>query len=407
MRILVVSSYLPYPLFDGGSVRLYNLLKQLSTRHKITLICEIRSMQNEENVKQVEKLCEEVIVIPHRKPWTFKNIVKTGFSTHPLLLTMHTFPEMKEKIVEELNKKRFDVIHVETFYVAQNVPKTYLPVVLAEHNIEYHVYERYASTVPMYLRPLLYADILKLKREETYFWKKVDRLIAVSEEEKSQMNRNDVIVVPNGVDLELFSYISNTNYEKKKEKRVLFMGSFKWIQNVKAVEWILTEIWPNVIASFEYNNTAKKEKKEKPPVLWIVGKQIPDSLKAYESDTVIFDEHAPDQTWRIYHMSDVLLAPLKVGGGSSYKIIEAMASGIPVVTTELGVKGLLAKPGTHLLQGETSEELANHTIKLLQTKTLSERIRINARKLIEEEYDWKKIAKTLEGVYNDVAREDI
>lgn len=399
MRVLIVSSFLPYPLFNGGHVRLYNLLKQLSQHHKITLICEIRNHQTEEDIKEVEKLCEEVIVIPHRNPWSFPHIIKTGFSFYPLLLVMHTFPEMKEKIVETLNKKSFDLIHVETFYVFQNLPKTYLPVVLVEHNIEYDVYKRFSMLAKPYMRPFLSLDIAKIKYWEQKFWKKATKLVAVSEEDKQKMKRDDVIVVPNGVDCDQFTFLDAKIREKKKGKRILFMGNFKWIQNMQAVEWIVKEIWPEIITQFQ-------KKKEQLPILWIVGKHIPDSLKAYESDTIIFDENAPDETWRIYHMSDVLLAPLKVGGGSSYKIIEAMASGIPVVTTELGAKGIGAVPDVHLLQGETPAELAKHTVRLLQNKTVSEKIRKNARKLVEEKYDWKKIAKTLEGVYKEVTTEN-
>lgn len=395
MRILVVSSFLPFPLFDGGNVRLYNLLKQLSQNHKITLICEIRGYQSEEDIKEIRKYCEEVITIPHQKPWTARNILKAGFSLTPLLLIMHTFPEMKQKIVETLNKKSFDLVHVETFYVMQNLPKTYLPVVLAEHNIEYDIYKRYAQTASPYVRPFLYIDIAKIKYWEEKFWKKATKLIAVSEGDKRKMNRNDVEIIANGVDCDLFQFLDMKKKEKRKEKRVLFMGSFKYIQNIHAVEWIVKEIWPEIIKPFQ-------KRKEQTPILWVVGKNIPEVLKAYESNTIIFDEHAPDETWRIYHMSDVLLAPLKIGGGSSYKIIESMASGIPVVTTELGASGINAKPHIHLLQGETPQELAAYVVKLLQNKTTYEKIQRNARKLIEENYDWKKIAKKLESIYQSV-----
>src|ERR1051326_5282452 len=143
MRILLVSSYLPYPLYSGGHVRLYNLIKELSLKHTITLVCEIRGYQTQEDMKEVKKFCEQIITVPRKKQWSIHNVFKTGISRYPFLLTGHTLPEMKKEIVKLLNEKHFDVIHVETFYVFQNLPKTYLPIVLAEHNIEYLVYQRY------------------------------------------------------------------------------------------------------------------------------------------------------------------------------------------------------------------------------------------------------------------------
>ena len=164
MRILIVSSYLPFPLDSGGHVRLYNILKELSKNHKVTLICEKRSHQTLKDVEEVKVFCEEVITIHRKKQWTLENIGKAGLSTFPFLMTGHTLAEMKKKIVATLADRQFDLIHVETFYVMQNLPKTYLPVVLVEHNIEYKVYEKYANTSNILLRPLLFADIEMSKK---------------------------------------------------------------------------------------------------------------------------------------------------------------------------------------------------------------------------------------------------
>lgn len=395
MNILIVSSYLPYPLFDGGNVRLYNIIKELSKRHKITLIAEIRQHQGQTDIDEVKKYCEDVIVIPHTKPWSFQNILRTGFSSYPLLLVMHTFPQMKKKIVEILNTKRFDVIHVETFYVYQNLPKTYLPVVLVEHNIEYLVYTRYAQTAKPFLRPFLYADIVKLKYWEEKFWKKATILCAVTEEEKRKMVRDNVAVVPNGVDTHIYKLSKS---KETKTKKVLFIGSFKWIQNVNSAKWIINEIWPKVVDQISRKKLAIK------PMLWIVGRNIPEDIKALKTDSIIFEEHA-DDTVKVYQQADILLAPIKVGGGSSYKIIEAMASGVPVVTTKLAADALGARHDAEIMIGEEAEVLADNVLELLQNPMVYEKIKKNARVLIENKYNWEAIAKTLEKAYEHAVKE--
>lgn len=388
----MVSSYLPFPLFSGGHIRLYNLIKNLSENHEITLVCEKRDFQTEEDVIEVKKICKKVITVVRKKQWSVLNILKTGFSMDPFLIVGHTSEELKLAIRDELVRQNYDVIHVETFYVYQNLPKVSIPVVLVEHNIEYLVYQRYAKIANPLLKPFFYADILKLKRKEQEVWKKVDKLVAVSNTEKRLMKRADVSIVPNGVDTNNFKFRSFSQIPN--EKRVLFIGDFKWLQNRDALEFILKEVWPNIVGKLEAvsKNTDLK--------LWIVGKNIPQNLKSLaNAKNIILDENNKEETSLIFRKSYILLAPLRVAGGTSYKILEAFASGVAVVTTNLGIEGLEAKNNTHVLSGETPFQLADSVCNLLLDHSLYKRITLNARKFVEEKYDWKKITKKLEEVY--------
>ena len=185
MKILMVSSYLPYPLFSGGHIRLFNLMKNLKKDgHSITLVCEKRDHQSQNDIKNVSKVCDRVITFNRKKQWTPKNIVSAGFSKNSFLTVGHRLPEMEKAIKEELAREKYDLIHIETFYVFQNVPKTKLPTVLTEHNIEYLVYKRYADKAPLIARPLLSLDVLKIKNEEKGWWKKATKLVAGSPQEK-------------------------------------------------------------------------------------------------------------------------------------------------------------------------------------------------------------------------------
>lgn len=391
MKILVVSSFLPYPLFSGGNIRLYNIIKELAKKHTLTLVCEKRPYQTEVDIAAVKKYCETVITVERKKQWSFANVLRTGFSPFPFLLVGHTNDEMRRAISLLLNQKSFDVIHVETFYVMHNLPDTPLPVVLVEHNIEYLVYKRYTQRASLLLRPLLYFDVIKLKYWEEVFWSKATRLVAVSEEEKKIMRREDTEVVPNGVDVERFS-IKDLRL-MNKEKKILFIGDFRWIQNRDAVSWILKEIWPKIILNSQFSTLNLK--------LWIVGKHIPDSVKRLTNDqNVIFDENAPVETPEIFAKADILLAPIRIGGGTSFKILEAMASGVPVITTSLGREGIEARDKKEVLIADTAEDILNAVVSLLGNQEQYKEIAINARRLIEAKYDWKIIVKKLEEVYD-------
>jgi polysaccharide biosynthesis protein PslH len=387
MKILLVSSYLPYPLTNGGNIRLFNLIKELSKKHEITLLCELRINQTVADVDAVKSMCKDVMTFPRKKQWRLANITTTALSAFPFLMVGHTQQQMKETIAKIYD--RYDLIHIETFYVYQNVPNVTIPTVLVEHNIEYHVYERFLKNLPvslLFLRPFLFFDIQKMKYWEQRFWKHASKLVAVSQTDKKDMQRSDTIVVPNGVDIQAYRYVP----KRPQKGVVLFIGDFSWVQNRDAVSWIITTIFPKLPDS---------------TTLWIVGKKIPQELKKLsDSPRIIFDEHAPKQTAEIYAQADVLLAPIRVGGGTSYKILESMASGVPVVTTELGAVGIGAEHDKHMWIGNSEASLAEGVTTFLTKQVYRERITKQARLLIEQAFSWSEISKQLEAAYREAVQ---
>lgn len=391
MKILIVSSYLPFPLYSGGHIRLYNLIKNLSKENEITLICEKRDYQTTQDEEELRKFCKNVVTVKRKKQWSIGNILKAGFSLNSFLAVGHRSEEMEALIKDELVKDVFDLIHIETFYILQNLPKVNIPIVLVEHNIEYMVYKRYTDLVNPILKPFLLLDVIKIKKAEEKAWKKATKLVAVSNLERKLMKRSDAVVVPNGVDTEKFAF---RNFEDTNtEKRILFIGDFKWLQNRDSLEFILKEIWPKVrkeLLPFNKNIDLK---------LWVVGRNLPENFKQYLSTDIIFDENNKQETEAIFRKSLILLAPLRAAGGTSYKILEAMSSGVGIVTTNLGIEGLEAKNGVHVLSAETSDELAKSVVNLITDKSLYRKLIHNSRKFVEDNYDWKIISDKLNKVY--------
>lgn len=395
MNILVVSSYLPYPLHSGGNIRLYNLLRLLSKKHTITLICETRSHQTRQDIGEVEKICKQVITVPRKKQWSIKNIAQTGVSRNAFLINGHTNLAMKDMITSIIYTQDIDLIHVETSYVLQNIPATKIPIILVEHNIEYLVYQRYLEKAPAFLRPILKIDIIKLKKFEEQAWKRVTYVAAVSPQEKNIIEKitPQVTVIPNGVNLETFSFKPITSFLKTDgEKRVLFIGDFKWLQNKDSVHWILKNIWPLIKNQFADDNIK----------FWIVGKHIPESIKSIKDPDVIVEEDAPSAS-DVFQQAYILLATIRVGGGTSYKILESMASGTPVITTSLGLEGIMAEKNKDVFVADQPLEILTTIDKFLHDKKLYSATAVNAREKIEQNYSWEMIAKDLDSLYRKVA----
>lgn len=395
MKVLVVSSYLPYPLYSGGQVRLYNLIEELSSHHEITLICERRPNETNQDIREVEKICKKVITVPRKKQWSPENILKAGTSAQSFLITGHTLAEMKKKISEELQNEQYDLIHVETYYVMQNIPQTQVPIVLVEHNIEYKVYERFKNNTLVFLRPLLGIDIAKIKKEEEIFWKRATKVVAVSRDDQKVMEHSGIAatVVSNGVNTDQFRVKDIHDEFGKQEKKILFIGDFKWVQNKDSATFIIKEVWPKLRSEVRSEKLDVK--------LWFVARSIPESIKGLTDDpSVLFDESSSaKETPDIFREASVLLAPIRVGGGTSYKILESMSCGTPVVTMPLSAHALQAKDGHDLLVGESAEILAAKTVEVLRNKDIYKKISINGRAFIEKHYTWKEIAKALDDVY--------
>lgn len=132
--------------------------------------------------------------------------------------------------------------------------------------------------------------------------------------------------------------------------------------------------------------------------LLIVGRNPTKEIRNLTTKDVFIDDQLEDIR-EAYHQAGVLVAPIRVGSGTKFKILEAMASGVAVVTTKKGIEGIEANNGEDVLVRESAENLAGAVIELVRNEGLRHKLTINARKLIEEKYNWKKIVQKLEKVY--------
>lgn len=387
MKILMLTPYLPYPLFSGGQIRSYNLLKNLSKKHEITLFSFIRSDQEKQFLANLKPYCRKVAVFRRRQPWDPRNLLLALFTPYPFLVSIYLSRSFRQAIAEELAGGDYDLIHAETFYIMPNLPKTKIPTLLVEQTIEYLVYQQFVRDFKFWpLQPLLYFDVLKINLWEKYYWRRATRLAAMSDSDREMMNQSvkdkKVDVVANGVDADFFSRV-----KLQSGRVVLFIGNFKWLPNRDAAKFLVKEIWPRIAARL-------------PRVkLLIVGRNpTPEILKLAKSGIRIDGQVADIRA--AFAKAQVLLAPIRNGRGTKYKVLEAMASGLPVVTTRLGIEGIEAEGS--VLVTESAEALARQTIKVLKDRQLAGRLAAKAKKIVYEKYNWQTISNRLNLVYQQL-----
>jgi len=392
MRVLMLTPYLPYPLLSGGQIRTYNLLKNLSKKHDITLFALIKEESERKHIAELEKYCKKVVVFKRsEKPFTLRNIITTGFSAFPFLVIRNLVDEVREAVKHELLSQKYDLIHAETFYMMPNIPETTIPVLLVEQTIEYLGYQSYARGSKFwFLKPLFAIDILKIRWWEEFFWRTCSRLVVMSEEDKTYLEQTakgiqNINVVANGVDVE---YFQQTKKKLPKHPTVLFVGTFKWLPNVEAVKFLVQDVWPKILAKLP-NAT-----------LHIVGSSPTEEIFALEKkSTNIRVSGSVEDIRDAYAQAHVLVAPIFSGKGTRYKVLEAFATGTPVVATHLAVEGLHITAGMHALIGNSPEEIANATVRVLQDEKLQSSLAQHGMELVFKEYNWQNISAKLDAIY--------
>ena len=391
MKILMLVPFLPIDQMSGGQTRWYHMIKNLSKENEITLMSLIKDDWEKKYIPEINKYCKKVYVFKRPKsPWTFRNLFLTLVSFNPLVVIRNFSLEERSAIKKELSTNEYDLIHAETFYVMPHIPKTKIPIILVEPTIEYSVYQHYVDHEVSPIFKFIYQfDILKLKYWEKFYWRRANRLFAVSDEDKAVMKKElpnrEIGVIPNGVDLDFFN---SKHVDKKVPSRILYHGNYKWMQNVEAVNLLVHQVWPDI------KNKVKNVK------LWISGRNVPPEIVEYsKNDHDIEISESIEDNRDIYKASEVLVTPIRGPGGTRLKVLEALASGLPVVSTPVGVAGLNLTPGVHALVSPRMKDLSSYVVKLLNDKKLSNKISEAGKKFVKENFDWKSIVDKLNKVY--------
>jgi len=393
MKILMLTPYVPYPPSSGGQIRTFNLLKYLSQKNQITLVCLYKNNEEKKYLKTLQKYCKKIYPCKRaEKPWQMKNIIKTIFSPLPFLIVRNFSNEAKKTIEFLLKNEKFDVIHAETFYIMPHLPSTKIPIILVEQTIEYRVYQHFVNSLFFLFRPFFYFDILKLKHWERFYWKKANIVAAVSKTDEENIKKLEphlkTAIIPNGAGDEMI--VKKLPKKNLKKPTLLFQGNFYWLQNLEAANFLIKKIYPLL-------------KKTVPQAKLIISGQKASKIKAKKNIKILnLDLNQTKMVKKIYQKATIFIAPIFGPGGTRLKILAAMAAGIPVVSTKTGVEGLAVKDKVNVLLAKTPNDFVKKIKLLLTNKNLYQKIQKNAYQLIKNHYHWSVIAQKLEKIYEEM-----
>src|SRR3989338_2671475 len=392
MNILFVTPRLPYPLDTGAKIRTFNLIKNIARRHTVKLLTFLWEDQESACVKEVEKYVSQVITIPGPGFSLWRIIC--GFFVNmfypmPFVIRKYSSRRMKNELKKLLKKEQFDLIHFDHLHMAQySALVKDKPVVLDEHNIENTIWHRYRDSEKNFFKKLLFAlESKRMKRYEEEISKNCNLCLTVSANYmnvlKALSPKSNVAVISNGVDID---YFFPTDREAEP-RNLVYTGSMNWLPNEDAMLYFVKDILPLI-------------KKEIPDIrLCVVGQSPTEKIRRLSSDEYIVVTGAVAYVRPYIAKSQIFIVPLRIGGGTRLKILEAMAMKKPIVSTAIGYEGIEVTPGSNIVTADNPEEFSRAIIMLFRDRESRGRYGENGRKLVEEKYSWEIISLKLEKEY--------
>jgi glycosyltransferase involved in cell wall biosynthesis len=399
MHIAVIDEELPFPLNSGKRIRTFQLVSRLARRHRISYVCHRNADGHEAATAEavfrdlgIETIVVDRTVPPKSGPAFYARLMANMFSPLPYSVASHASEALLRAIRSLAARQEVDLWQAEwTPYAESLRGLSDGPRLVMAHNVESQIWRRYYETESNPLkRWYLGHQWRKYERFERRVFQEVDRLVAVSAEDaalvRDQFGAGRVDIVENGVDTVYFQ----PNFGQRTPGLILFLGSLDWRPNLDAVDQLLEVIFPTVLAQ---DPSAR---------LCLVGRNPPEALRRRVEATPSAELHAdvPD-AGPFLAQAAVMVVPLRIGGGSRLKILEAFAAGLPVVSTRVGAEGLKVHGGEHLIVVSSCAEMARAIIELGQDEAAALRIARAGRILVEERYDWDILADRLDAIWSD------
>lgn len=391
MKVLFITAALPFPLDSGDKIKSFNTIKYLSQKHEIFLFSLIHAAEEVGYKKHLEKYCKEVnlFLINHATLRCWVSFIFAMLSCKPMAVYQFYLKVMKEKIDKVIKNNNLDLVYVNHAYMLECITLGNVKVMLDEHNIEWDLTLRqYLLEANVFKKITKFIEYRKLKNYEIEKCKKCDIVLTVSERDRNILAINgvkNIFCVPIGVDAKEILTIK----QNSSARDIVFFGSTSWSPNIDAIQWFCKDIFPLV------------RQKIFGAKFVIMTKDIPRCIRKFAQDKNIIFINPIGSPAEYLKNCAAFIVPLRIGGGMRVKILNAMAWGLPVVSTSIGAEGISAQDDRDILIRDECQGFAVAIANLIRDKKLRDRLSENGRILVEKSYDWNIIAKKLDALLTE------
>lgn len=387
MKILVVLPRFPYPLEKGDKLRAYYQIKELSKHNEVYLFCVTHTKVLPEHIEQLKPFCRGIKVVHSPRLVNYKNVVRNYINTKSLQIGYW------DSLKARRNYKKFerqvmpDVIYSQMVRTMPLVSRSVVPKVMDFQDALSMNTERRMDTAHGLWRYILHFEFKMLRSTEYNAFKIFDGLTIISENDSEAIphrKNGDIHIIPNGVD---FDYFKPMEHEKKYD--IVFCGNMRYEPNVHASNYLVKRVMPLVWEEFPK------------ATLLLAGAYPKHKVSQLANDRVTVTGFV-DDIRECYASARIFAAPMQTGSGLQNKLLEAMAMGLPCVTTSIANDSLQATLDTEILVGDTAQEFATHIINLLRNEEQRNELAANGTVFVHKNYSWETAGEKLEEVLRGV-----
>jgi len=395
MKILWVKTDFLHPTNRGGQIRSLETLRQLHLNHEVHYVAYDDPAQPEGLRRASEYSFRAYPVnrpIPSRgSPRFFGQLALNLVSHLPLAVGRYASVEMREQVASLLRAHRFDSVVCDFLSVAPNIPNLSRSV-LFQHNVETVIWRRHAEHAASPLRRAYFR--LQAKRMfhcERDACRSAAHIVAVSENDAAQMKElfgvTRVSAISTGVDVEYFARPVGRANPPGQPRGIVFLGAMDWMPNIDGARWFIQQVLPLI-------------RKKRPGVpLVLAGRSPVPELQAFAAADPLTQVTGTVPDVRPYLWdATVSIVPLRIGGGTRLKIYEAMAAGVPVVSTTIGAEGLAVKDSANIFLADTPELFASRCLALLESQEQAKALAGAALSLVTERFSWAQVGRQFESI---------
>ena len=391
MKILVVLPRFPWPLDKGDKLRAFHQIVELSKRHEIYLFAVSHRRVEPEHVQALEPYCRKIHVVKLNRLVCALNILRNWFSSKSLQMGYWNTKYSKRSCKAFAREVQPDVVYSQMIRTMPLVARLPFPKVMDFQDALSMNTERRMEQSRGFWHYLLHFEFKMLRSSEYKAFSVFDALTIISEVDSEAIphkKNGEIHIVPNGVD---FGYF-NTQAIKQSSNQafsICFCGNMSYAPNVDASRFLACDVMPLVWSKFPEATLLLAGTDPKPSVRALASKRITVSGRL-------------DDIRSAYASAQIFVAPMRLGSGLQNKLLEAMAMGLPCVTTSLANTPLGAVDGQEILVGDTPETLADAIVRLLESQELRDSIAAEGNRFVTAHYSWSSAVEPLKKILESV-----
>jgi glycosyltransferase involved in cell wall biosynthesis len=404
LRLLWVSQNVPYPPKTGVLQRNYNLIREASAFADVHLVAILKrdilpTFEEQSAVRELQKICTRVdavrLPVEESRARFLATVVASLFTRTPFAVNWATSPALRDALTRAMATGPFDVAYFDTISLAgyRDLVKE-CAVALNHHNIESHLLQRRIGYEGNPLkRAYLAMEATKLRQYEADVAAAFDTHLVVSELDGERLREIrpgvSTTVVANGVDVDYFRSSGAT----REPGHLVMVSGMNWFPNRDAVLFMIEQIWPRLSAALPDARLTIVGASPPPPVTELAARDPRVRVTGFVDDVRPYMDRA-----------QVYLCPMRDGGGTRLKILDALSMGVPIVSTTMGLEGIHVAPERDVLVADTPEEFVRQIGRLTADAELRTRLSTNGRAFVEEHFAWSAIGRRLRQTFFEISR---